>query len=287
MVEHNSSGIRRGPRQADHFTILQNAVLNDERLSFRARGILVFLLSKPADWRTRSESIAAMSPREGREAVRTAMRELEEYGYLVREKFQDERGRWHTIQTIYETPVTSGNPSPDPTPRKTDSGETNVGEPGVLTKDGSQRTHTNNNTSQARTPRAAAPTQVLSLSEAGQAEFDLCEVNWTRLIQACADAGLSATFDHVKPDQKAEMLRLIDTHGVDALVERAVSLHRDANPTMYAQGWLRAWNAMKVAPAPVRDTSYQDRCRICEGTGFVLNDDDLAVRCTCRDHAAA
>ncbi|CRK49542.1 conserved hypothetical protein [Rhodococcus sp. RD6.2] len=94
---HISGGIQRGPRRADHFTVLSNAVLNDARLSFRARGILMWLLSKPADWRTRSESLAAQSPTEGHDAVRTAMRELEEHGYLVREKVQDERGRWHTL----------------------------------------------------------------------------------------------------------------------------------------------------------------------------------------------
>ncbi|RIK03508.1 MAG: replication protein, partial [Acidobacteria bacterium] len=44
-------GIRRGPRLADNFTILSNAAINDGRLSFRARGVLMWLLSKPADWR--------------------------------------------------------------------------------------------------------------------------------------------------------------------------------------------------------------------------------------------
>lgn len=97
--------MRRGPRLASNFTILSNAVLNDDRLSFRARGVLIWLLSKPDDWRTRSDSIAAQSPTEGRDAIRSALRELAELGYLAREKFQNELGQWCTVQTIYEEPV--------------------------------------------------------------------------------------------------------------------------------------------------------------------------------------
>lgn len=102
-----AGGVRRGPRLASNFTILSNAVLNDDRLSFRARGVLIWLLSKPDDWRTRSDSIAAQSPKEGRDAIRSALRELAELGYLVREKFQNELGQWCTVQTIYEEPVIS------------------------------------------------------------------------------------------------------------------------------------------------------------------------------------
>ncbi|MCB8911075.1 replication protein [Rhodococcus rhodochrous] len=286
-VTEMSGGIRRGPRQADQFTILQNAVLNDERLSFRARGILVFLLSKPADWRTRSESIAAMSPREGREAIRTAMRELEQYGYLVREKYQDERGRWHTIQTIYEVPVTSEDPSPEPTPRKSGSGEANVGSPGALTKNRAQRTETNNNTRRAATSRVRMLGTDVLLSESAAAEVERTEQGYAALIDACAAAGLTATFDHVKPAQKSLILDLIDTHGVPALVDRAVALHREDNPTVYAQGWIRGWSSMPRTRTPDHYRDYRNRCTACEGSGFVLNDQDLAVRCACRVPAAA
>ncbi len=122
-----AGGVRRGPRLAGNFTILSNAVINDERLSFRARGILTWLLSKPDDWHTRSESIAAQSPpREGRDAVRSALRELAELGYLVREKIQNERGQWSTIQTVYEEPVTG------PAPGEPTAGAPTSGSPALL-----------------------------------------------------------------------------------------------------------------------------------------------------------
>lgn len=278
---HNaaSSGIRRGPRRADHFTILSNAVLNDDRLSFRARGILIWLLSKPEDWRTRSDAIAEQSPREGREAVRTAMRELVELGYLVRERVQNERGQWSTIQTVYEEPVTDLEPAP----RKSTSGDADSGESGAFTKDGSRRTETNNTARKAVASRVKVLGTEMLLSDAAHEELAKNTTGYDELVRACMDAGLVASFEHVKPAQKAEILSLIDVHGVGALVGCARSLHRDTNPTLYAQGWLRAWKAMplpRATPSPAHVRA--PKCSACEGTRFVLNANDEAVPCGCR-----
>ncbi|MEU9334139.1 hypothetical protein AB0D49_13415 [Streptomyces sp. NPDC048290] len=59
------------------FTVLPTATLEDSRLSFRARGVLAFLISKPDEWRVRAESIASAG-KEGKEAIKTALRELKD-----------------------------------------------------------------------------------------------------------------------------------------------------------------------------------------------------------------
>lgn len=87
----------------DRYTSVSRLTINDERLSFRARGVLVWLLDKPDDWRFDSESISGAGS-EGRDAVRRALQELESCGYLLREKFRDGGGRFVTIVTVYERP---------------------------------------------------------------------------------------------------------------------------------------------------------------------------------------
>lgn len=87
------------------WTSIPNAALENETLSFRARGLLAYLLSRPDGWETDSERLARAG-KEGREAVRTALNELVGAGYLVRRKSQGERGRWRTDTFVYDEPVT-------------------------------------------------------------------------------------------------------------------------------------------------------------------------------------
>ena len=122
--------IVRGPRPDKNFTVLRNAVALDERLSYRARGILTAVLARPDDWRIDSTQLARQA-REGREAVRAALRELEVCGYLRRVKSTDESGKWSTDQVIYDTP----QPSEDGFPGV---GSPGVGKPGAHTKTGTK-----------------------------------------------------------------------------------------------------------------------------------------------------
>jgi len=250
-----AGGVRRGPRLAANFTALSNAVITDERLSFRARGVLVWLLSKPDDWRTRADSIAAQSPKEGRDAIRSALRELADLGYLVREKIQNELGQWITIQTIYERPVT------DPAPENPTRGSADIGDPGALSSTYTPRTETN------RTPR-------VTKAPLGPAVVELAA--------ACRRAGLTATFVYLKPHAAAAIEALVATHGVPALVAAANSVHRPGNPMRLAHGWLPLWRSL---PTPL---VLQPKCGDCDEYGWLPDDEQgRAVRCGCRAPAAA
>ncbi|MEV0445908.1 hypothetical protein AB0I84_10470 [Streptomyces spectabilis] len=84
------------------YTVLPTATLEDSRLSFRARGILAFLVAKPDDWQVRAESIAKKG-KEGRDAVQAALRELRNCGYyrVITERLSD--GRLVRVTEVYDT----------------------------------------------------------------------------------------------------------------------------------------------------------------------------------------
>jgi hypothetical protein len=109
-----SMTIQRTARPQSNFTILSNEILRDNRLSFRARGILVSVLSRPDNWRTSAESLANES-KEGRGAILTALKELETLGYLERTKYQNEQGHWVSDSLIYDKPKYGKPTSAEPT----------------------------------------------------------------------------------------------------------------------------------------------------------------------------
>jgi len=101
--------IYRTQRTAN-FTIIGNDLIRDERISYRAAGLLINLLSRPSGWRTDYKQLARGESREGQRAVMTALQELETIGYLVRTRHQDEGGRWQWDYFVFDTPRAPGSP---------------------------------------------------------------------------------------------------------------------------------------------------------------------------------
>lgn len=97
----------------DNYTQIPNAWLRDEALSIRARGLLGILLSHKAGWQLALTDLVTRHPngrtREGDEAVRTAVRELEAGGYLVRERVRDDGGRLRATDWVLQEPPTAAN----------------------------------------------------------------------------------------------------------------------------------------------------------------------------------
>lgn len=94
--------IIRAPREGN-FTIIPNDTLRDTRLSYRARGVLAYVLSHPDNWVTSAQRLADEGT-EGRDAMRKALGELETAGYLVRRRYRGDDGRWQTDQVLHDTP---------------------------------------------------------------------------------------------------------------------------------------------------------------------------------------
>lgn len=104
-------------------TQLPIAMIQDERLTFFARGLLIELLTGDDTQDLNSEEICQRARKgrgsraEGRRAIRAALAELEQLGYLVRRRVQDTNGRFITLTEVYDVPHPSTSTvEPDPAP---------------------------------------------------------------------------------------------------------------------------------------------------------------------------
>lgn len=99
--------IVRAPRPDSHFVQIRNDVIRDRRLSYKARGLLAFMLSFPDNYRITSESLADASDQDGRRAVLSGLEELRDLGYLVTVSERDEKGQWSKTSFLYDEPQCS------------------------------------------------------------------------------------------------------------------------------------------------------------------------------------
>lgn len=85
---------------ASQYLVLDQSMLEDPRLSFRAKGLLAYLLAHPELDLSSKRKLAAVSL-EGVDALDTALKELEEAGYFRQTKELDGDGSLQTIGIVY------------------------------------------------------------------------------------------------------------------------------------------------------------------------------------------
>ena len=73
--------IRRSASPVANFYILENRIAEDSRLSWEARGVLIFLLVKPTDWTVRVSHLIDSGPA-GKDKIARIIKELRDAGYI-------------------------------------------------------------------------------------------------------------------------------------------------------------------------------------------------------------
>jgi hypothetical protein len=90
----------------ENYTVMSNYHLSDSRLSLKAVGLLSKMLSLPEDWDYTIRGLTHIC-REGRDAIKGAIVELEEAGYIQRQQRHDENGKFAGNEyVIHEAPLT-------------------------------------------------------------------------------------------------------------------------------------------------------------------------------------
>lgn len=85
--------INRAPHDKQHpYVQISNATTQDKGLGWAARGLLIFLLSKPDDWETIVENLVTEGDLK-RDAIYSLLKELLKARYIKRYRKLDEKGR--------------------------------------------------------------------------------------------------------------------------------------------------------------------------------------------------
>lgn len=99
------------------YTVMSNFHLRDSTLSLKSKGLLSLMLSLPEDWDYTTKGLAYIC-KDGIDSISAALRELENHGYLTRQRHRLPNGRLGTIEyTIHEQPQKQGT-EPNPPKRE-------------------------------------------------------------------------------------------------------------------------------------------------------------------------
>ncbi|MCX4919883.1 hypothetical protein [Streptomyces sp. NBC_00687] len=128
------TGIRRGVMAADQFTQIANGLFRDPRLSFRAKGLFGYISTHRTGWVVTVAALVALGP-DGRDAVRSGLKELESHGYLLRDRVRRPNGTLGPIiYSITDRPAAQDFPLTESPTQAPDAGAddmTELGDAGI------------------------------------------------------------------------------------------------------------------------------------------------------------
>lgn len=124
-------------KESGNFVTVHKSFIHDDNLSWKAKGILLYLLSRPDDWRIYETELNKHSS-DGRDSLRTGIKELEEAGYIHRTRRRNEKGQLREYEyQVFEQPNQIG---------KTYVGKTNIGKSNTTNNNSTNNNNTNNET---------------------------------------------------------------------------------------------------------------------------------------------
>lgn len=136
-------------KKTSNYTTIDNNIFNNKNLSLKARGLLATMLSLPQEWDYSVEGLSVIL-KEGKDCIRATLNELEENGYLVRNRVRDDNGQLKGVEYfVYEIPQTVENTEFEPESENPTLVNPILGNPTQLNK---QEINETNNKNYSATP---------------------------------------------------------------------------------------------------------------------------------------
>lgn len=102
MIDKTIIRIKKGSKNP--YLMVLRSVAQDDRLSLKSRGLMLYLLSLPDDWQIYQREIAKHFP-DGEFAIRGAFKQLKNYGYIKSTRLRDEKGTYCGYEyVLFEEP---------------------------------------------------------------------------------------------------------------------------------------------------------------------------------------
>ena len=79
------------------YAVIAKHHLKNRALSYKAKGLMTFMLSVPPDWDWSMAGLSTLAS-DGVDGVRSGIRELEKHGYLTRRRIRDAAGKLGDIE---------------------------------------------------------------------------------------------------------------------------------------------------------------------------------------------
>lgn len=103
-MEQDYKTIIKIQKRDNPYVQIDKECINDKRLSWKAKGILAYLLSKPDNWQVYLTDLKKQSI-DGTRSVSSGMKELEKYHYIEKGKRRNKKGRFEGWEyLVYEQP---------------------------------------------------------------------------------------------------------------------------------------------------------------------------------------
>lgn len=226
------------------YTVMSNHHLRNKALTLKAKGLLTMMLSLPDEWNYTTRGLAAIC-KEGVDSIGGALKELENAGYIVRNRLRDSKGRiTDTEYVIYEQPQkkpdsdkqdTAYPDTENPDMDEPDTDEPCTGNPAQLI--------TNQSSTHKSSTQRSNPDQSNPVQQDGRDEMDIKAINRTR-IEIMEQIEYEAIVEPYNRDMLDEIVELM-TEVLCSTRER-IMVSGEELPAQYVKDRLRKLNCHHI-----------------------------------------
>ena len=165
--------------KSSNYTTMSNFHFREKEMSLKAKGLLSLMLSLPDDWDYSINGLCTLS-KDGRDSVMNALGELEQFGYLVRTRVTDKKGKFAGYDyNVFEKPNTE-----EPNTEKPNTEKPNTEKPLQLNTNESNTNESRQERKTARRQPKASFDALIKQYSKGDPEVERLLGEWLKVRKA-------------------------------------------------------------------------------------------------------